>query len=176
MGRLHDIGIRHGTDKATAHKYLDFYEQHIGSPRTILEFGVLNGASLRMWRDAFPDASVIGFDTNPTVNPEGTHVLKGDATDKNNWLRLWQPKFDLIIDDASHMVADQIAAFNLWWPCVNDGGHYIIEDIHTMHYDHYNPEKVDVKKWIEGLGIRHEYFWRVPGDESDSGTVIFFKE
>lgn len=174
MGKLHDIGLRHGTDKATHHKYLDFYEARIGNPASILEFGVLNGASLRMWRDAFPDAAVIGLDIAPKVEPEGTNVFRVDCTNLNSWIRRLEPKFDLIIDDGSHVIQDMIAGFNIWWPLINDGGHYIIEDCHTMHYEEYNPNKIDFKKWVTSTGIRHEYFCRTK-DESDSMTVILFK-
>jgi hypothetical protein len=174
MGRLHDIGLKHGTDKATAHKYLDFYEARIGTPKIIYEFGVLNGASLRMWHEAFPDATIIGFDINPVVQPEGTFVVKMDAS-KRNYITDFKPSVDLIVDDASHITQEQIDTFNLWWPFIAPGGCYIIEDIHTMHYTGYNPTGIDLKKWISDLGIRHEYYTRVPGDESDSMTVILYK-
>ena len=46
---LHDYGLQYGSDKATHHGYLTFYEAHIGEPKSIIEFGILNGASLKMW-------------------------------------------------------------------------------------------------------------------------------
>lgn len=171
---LKDWGLFHKTDKATSHQYCDFYEQRIGEPKSIIEFGVLKGASLKMWHSRYPSAVVIGLDIEQKQAPEGTYTFKIDAS-KINWITEIQPKFDLIIDDASHAAADQIESFELWWPLVSDGGRYIIEDIHAMHYDFYNPTGIDFKAWVKGLGIKHEYFWRVPGDESDSGTVIFYK-
>ncbi len=171
---LHQHGLRHGSDKATAHNYLHFYEQRIGNPKSILEFGVLGGASLAMWRDFFPRATVIGLDINKVVPPDGTFFFRLDCT-QPNWITAIKPSFDLIIDDAGHMTLDQVKAFDLWWPMVAEGGMFIIEDCHTMHYEQYNPMKVDFKGWVAGLGIKHEYFWRVPGDESDSGTIIFYK-
>ena len=171
---LHQHGLHHGSDKATAHGYLDFYEARIGKPKSILEFGVLGGASLAMWRDAYPAATVIGLDINKVTPPDGTYFFRLDCTSEN-WITKIKPSFDLIIDDAGHMTLDQVAAFELWWPMVAKGGHFIIEDCHTMHYTQYNPTKFDFKDWVKGLGIKHEYFWRVPGDESDSMTVIFYK-
>jgi hypothetical protein len=171
---LKEWGLFHKTDKATAHQYCDFYEQRIGEPKSIIEFGVLRGSSLKMWASRYPSAVVIGLDIEQKQAPEGTYTFKLDAS-KMNWITEIQPKFDLIIDDASHNTIDQIASFKLWWPLVSSGGHYIIEDIHTMHYDAYNPTKIDLKDWVKGLGIKHEYFWRVSGNESDSGTVIFYK-
>lgn len=169
---LHEWGLHHGSDKATAHKYLDFYEARIGEPQYILEFGVLNGASLKMWRDRYNEALVIGFDIEKKKPIDGVSIYEMDCTDPKID---FYTEIDLIVDDASHNTIDQIKAFEFWWPHVNKGGHYIIEDCHTMHYTQYNPTKIDFKAWVESLGIRHEYFWRVPGDESDSGTVIFYK-
>jgi trans-aconitate methyltransferase len=171
---LHEWGLFHKTDKATAHKYLDFYEARIGEPKSIIEFGVLNGSSLKMWRDRYPGATVIGLDIDQKTAPEGTYFFKLDAS-KENWITKISPQFDLIIDDASHFTLEQVDAFDLWWPLVAKGGKYIIEDCHTMHYTHYNPVEFDFKKWVEGLGIKHEYFLRTPGDESDSMTLILYK-
>lgn len=173
---LHEYAVMHGSDKGKAHKYCDFYEQRIGNPHSILEFGVLNGASLKMWRDRY-NPFVIGLDIEKKPDIPGVTVLQLDATDEKTatWFTYIYNGFDLILDDASHMVADQIKSFQLFWPLVKDGGHYIIEDCHTMHYEQYNPTKIDFKAWVESLGIKHEYYWRVPGDESDSGTLIFYK-
>lgn len=136
-----------------------------------MEFGILNGASLKMWRDRY-SASVYGMDINLPPPIDNVTMWRGDCTIKR-WEDL-STTFDLIIDDASHIIEDMINAFEIWWPKVNPGGFYIIEDIHTMHYEGYNPNKIDLKAWIEGLGIKHEYFRRLP-DESDSMTVIFYK-
>lgn len=168
---LHEWGLFHKSDKATAHGYLDFYEARIGEPKSIMEFGILNGASLKMWRDRY-NAKVFGIDINLPSPIDRVTMWKGDCT--NTRWKVISPTFDLIIDDASHVVEDMIAAFNLWCEKVNVGGCYILEDIHTMHYKEYNPSGIDLKKWIEGLGISHEYFRRLP-DESDSMTVIFYK-
>jgi len=175
MTTLHEFGIIHGSDKAKAHNYLDFYESRIGEPKSIIEFGVLRGSSLKMWHDRYPDATVIGLDINKTDAPEGTFTFKIDAA-KENWITKLNPRFDLILDDASHLTTDQISSFDLWWPLVAKGGCYIIEDIHTMHYDAYNPTKIDLKKWVAELDLPHEYFSRVPNDESDSMTLIIYKK
>ena len=171
---LHEHAVHHGSDKGKAHKYCDFYESRIGEPKRIIEFGILNGASLKMWRDRYRDAVVIGLDIVDTVAPDGCYTFKIDAS-KPNWITKLEAQFDLILDDASHMVVDQISSFELWWPLVAKGGHYVIEDCHTMHYSQYNPAGIDFKRWVESLNIKHEYYSRVPGDESDSMTLIFYK-
>lgn len=178
MITLHDYGILHGSDKATHHNYCGFYQTHLNDPKVILEFGVLNGASLKMWRDFYAGSLVIGLDIEPKPIIEGCLIYQADATNPSSVAIVTKltPSFDLIVDDASHNSKDQIAAFELWWPLINRGGRYVLEDLHTMHYTSYNPDGIDMKKWVESLGIPHKYFNRVSGDESDSMTLIFFKD
>src|SRR4051794_33582731 len=64
---LDAIGLRHGTDKASSdNDYLNFYETFFAPLQniqiSILEIGVLNGASLKTWEDYFPMAKIIGVD------------------------------------------------------------------------------------------------------------------
>lgn len=169
---LHEWGLFHKTDKATFHGYCDFYQEHIGNPRSILEFGVKDGASLKMWRDAYPEASVIGMDINPAKPIIGVQVLMRDCLEGN----ICHSKHDLIIDDASHNTLDQITTFGLWWEAVNKGGAYLVEDVHTQHFTQYNPTKIDFHDWLISLDLPFEYFWRMPEDHSDSGTVIIYKK
>jgi O-antigen biosynthesis protein len=170
---LHEYAVYHGSDKGKYHKYCDFYEANIGKPKSIIEFGVLNGASLKMWRDAYPGSVVIGLDIEDKKPIEGTFVFKLDAT-KENWITRLQPKFDLIVDDASHIVYDQIAAFNIWWPLLAENGCYIIEDIHASLFTAYNPDNFDLFGWIDALPYRKEHYRRSAA-EPDSMTVIIFK-
>ncbi len=60
------IGRRYGTDKVE-HGFCAFYDEHLdasrGRVRKVLEIGVFQGASLQMWRDYFPRATIHGLDT-----------------------------------------------------------------------------------------------------------------
>ena len=40
---------------------------------------------------------------------------------------------DLIIDDGSHINELTFSSFNLFWPLLKDGGHYIIEDTNCCY-------------------------------------------
>jgi trans-aconitate methyltransferase len=174
---LHEWGLFHKTDKATHHGYCSFYEARIGEPKSIVEFGVLNGASLKMWRDRYPKAHIFGVDIEIKEPIHRCNIACASCLTAP-FFDMCDPdyRFDLIIDDASHIVDEQIKAFNLWWPLVNSGGHYIIEDIHTQHFTQYNPDKIDLMAWVKSLGIMYEEFWRNPEDKSDSGTIIFYKK
>lgn len=174
---LHEYGLYHGSDKATAHKYLDFYQAELGKPNIIMEFGVKDGASLKMWRDFYAGSLVIGLDIDNPPCVDGCLVYELDATKEKTVDRLVSlvPQYDLIIDDASHMVTDQIDSLVLWWPYVKLGGHYIIEDMHTQYFDHYNPLKIYLVNTLNAMGMKYKEFWRNPEDKSDSGTVILYK-
>jgi len=173
MKTLHEWAVYHGSDKGKAHKYCDFYQEHIGQPKSIIEFGVLNGSSLKMWRDAYPGSVVIGLDIEEKTPVDGAFVFKVDAT-KESWITRLKPKFDLILDDASHVVEDQIASFNLWWPLLNKGGCYIIEDIHASLFTAYNKTGMDMFGWVADLPYPKKHYRRSPA-ETDSMTVIIFK-
>jgi hypothetical protein len=164
MGLLHTIGLKYGTNKATYHKYCDFYEKELinVSPKRILEIGIgtiatvgAYGTSLKMWSDFYPTATVVGLDIDATAvnqnygqNIETRFVdcssVKSIKTSINNEM------YDIIIDDGSHMQSHQQNALETLWSNLSKGGVYIIEDIHhfdptfnefykTKHDDHHNP-------------------------------------
>ena len=126
----------HG-DKGTAHTYIDEYEKLLAPYRngsTIMEIGLYHGESLRMWEDYFTNSTIIGVDINPNtiqnLIDEGTHnIIISDATKLEFLSHITDHTFDVIIDDGSHILEDQINSFNLLRDKMNSGGLYIIEDI-----------------------------------------------
>lgn len=122
----------HGSDKGTEHSYLPFYEGVLASvreqPIRLLEIGVLNGDSLRLWRRYFVAAEVVGIDINPDTPPvDGTTLVIGDARQTGMAVDLGQ--FDVIVDDGSHAPDDVVAVFAEIFPHLAPGGLYVIEDI-----------------------------------------------
>lgn len=90
------------------------------------------GGSLRAWRDYFPNAHIVGIDTQPdtqfTENRITTWLV--DSTNLTNlYVALLEQSFDLIIDDGDHHPTSQLITLNNLWPRVKPGGAYIIEDI-----------------------------------------------
>jgi hypothetical protein len=76
MGLLHELGLKYGTNKATFHKYCDFYENELANvkPQRILEIGIGTlatvgsyGTSLKMWSDFYPNAVIVGADIDATA-------------------------------------------------------------------------------------------------------------
>jgi hypothetical protein len=129
MTELCDLATKYGTDKGPAgHNYTPRYDAHFAPFRNesfnLLEIGVLEGASLRMWRDYFRNASVLGIDINPVPDDVQGRTWRGDVKNSPDFGQ----QFRVIVDDGSHRAADVVAAFDRLWPAVEPGGWYCIED------------------------------------------------
>src|SRR5258707_12788916 len=76
---LPDIALRDGSDKAWCHhythRYAPLFQPIRAQPIRLLELGVKDGASLRMWREYFPHASIFGDDIIPGAVPDCTEFL-----------------------------------------------------------------------------------------------------
>ena len=142
---LDELAIKHGTDKSSkCHNYTAIYEQMFEPIRNeslkILEIGVLDGASLRMWLEYFPNAEIHGVDINldqmkgPVLNSERLIIHIGNQSDKD-FLDSIGTDFDIVTDDGSHQVTDQIFSFKCLWPTTKMV--YIVEDVYTSYLARY---------------------------------------
>jgi len=148
---LTDIGLKHQTDKATHHGYTRIYEQYLhhlrDQPITLLELGwgghedpESGGASVAMWREYFPNATVIGVDVEPKVNHlDGVDFHQGSQADPGflQGLHDRYGDFDVIIDDASHLSSLTIRSWELLYPRLKPGGLYFVEDVHMAYHAHF---------------------------------------
>lgn len=143
MDTLDQIGLKYKTDKSSmTHCYLETYEKYFepwrSKPFTLLELGVAGGASIKTWREYFPNAKVYGIDINPDCAGEGVFI--GSQTDglflQKVLDEIGTP--DLIIDDASHYGPFTIETFKLLFKKVAPGGYYIVEDTATFYNTHYS--------------------------------------
>src|SRR5690349_7888933 len=85
---LDELAIKYGSDKSSKeHGYMNFYENILPkSPTSILEIGILKGASMRVWKDYFPEAKLFGLDLfaeNPIPEIEGISWFKGSQSDED---------------------------------------------------------------------------------------------
>ena len=96
-----------------------------------MEIGVCQGHSLKMWRDFFPNARIIGIDINPPVlDIEGCEFYICDQNNPETINTVLKDiEFDIIIDDGSHVLEHQITSFKTLFDKVKKDGLYIIEDI-----------------------------------------------
>lgn len=133
----------------TYHKekhFLEAYEKHFKDrkPTRILEIGVQSGGSLELWRQYFPTAEIIGIDTDESCKEhegENIKVFIGDQHDVKFLETLGN--FDIIIDDGGHYMTQQQVSMNtLLANQLNDGGLYVIEDLHTSYWEQF----LDIRK------------------------------
>jgi demethylmacrocin O-methyltransferase len=99
----------------------------------VLELGVQSGASLQLWKDLWPCATVVGVDVDPNaVWPADTVRVVCDQADRDLPQALAKAcgtePFDLIVDDASHLIGPTMTTWHRLWPLVRPGGLYVWED------------------------------------------------
>jgi hypothetical protein len=154
MDRLSQLAMKHGCNKCpewggAGHSYTPFYDELFRGRkvRRLLEIGIWQGASLRMWEEYFPDAEIVGIDINPAnlIWSGRIHSYQCDQNDEQALHDLmWDvvrpdgtptstlashDGFDVIIDDGSHRAAHQIASANTLLPLLSWRGIYVIEDV-----------------------------------------------
>jgi hypothetical protein len=143
--RLCELAQKYGTDKFGRHNYTSCYHNLLKdrAVRRMLEIGIGTkhcmgedyqpGASLRMWRDYFPDAEIWGWDCDRGVltNEHRIFTHYCDQSQYNS-LKLAADAagpFDFIIDDGSHFIEHQSLTANFLIPRMALKGLYVIEDV-----------------------------------------------
>ena len=142
--------------------YLDVYAEYFtrANRGSLLEIGVKDGDSLRLWRTNFN--YVCGIDIDPSCKQHeeyGIEIAIGSQDDPE-FLKscFWDTPvhvpvtapvlrtFDVIIDDGSHINTFTLASFKYLWPRLNPGGLYIIEDL-MCSYDKLQSEQNILSIW-----------------------------
>ncbi len=108
-------------------------------PIRLLELGVHQGTSMRMWESYFPIATVVGLDgeVKPEAFPTGgrfhfVHGAQDDPALLDQVIAIAGGSFDIIIDDCSHLGCHTARSFAHLFPKgLVAGGIYIIEDTCT---------------------------------------------
>lgn len=101
----------------------------------LLEVGVRGGGSLMMWSDFFEKGEIHGIDIDISqigvkIDKKRIHLYEGDAYTKSEAKKIFgNKKFDIIVDDGSHILDHQISFLNIYCDFLSDGGVIIIEDI-----------------------------------------------
>ena len=143
---------KYGSDKGISnHGFTPFYDKHLSSIRVnakkIVEIGVDKGNSLKMWKEYFPNATIIGADVNidPNLIDERIKLKTVDQSKRLHLVALKEANdADVIIDDGSHMMNHQQTTLGVLFMKLKKGGFYILEDLHTsLIHDYVVPFQND---------------------------------
>lgn len=144
--KLTEIGLKHGTDKAFFHLFTEFYndcfENYLNKEINILEIGIAKGKSILMLKEYFPNANIYAIDIDKdSVNLElgdSVHKFLCSQDDFEKLNKIFNNlKFDIIIEDGSHMTSHQQSSLGFFFNFLNKDGIYICEDLHTSHNNEY---------------------------------------
>lgn len=136
---LTEIADHYKTDKGTIrHNYTAVYEKYLEPLRSrpalhLLEIGVACGASLKAWSTYFRDASVIGVDVREDCLKLCRRFPRIEIRLCDARRQAQPERFDVIVDDGSHISADIVEIFRANWPSLKPGGLYFIEDLKCTH-------------------------------------------
>lgn len=151
MQTLHDIAKVYGYGKIATYidVYADLFEPLRDKNLKILEIGVYDGASMKMWLSYFPNAFLVGLDNLNVVKLTGfedrSKFYQGNQEDVGLLKKIADEHkhFDIIIDDAAHVGNIARISYDFLFDFVNPGGLYIIEDWGTGYW----PTWVDGKQF-----------------------------
>jgi len=131
-----DIGCN---DKNSTHTYLETYDELFKPYQdgcNFMEIGLALGDSIKLFDEYFINSKIVGVDISVVFPPKEYKnevvIIEADATKESFLDHIKDNMFDIILDDGSHMEADQVATFNLLKSRMNPGGLYIIEDILSL--------------------------------------------
>jgi hypothetical protein len=154
------VMARCGSDKG-ANRYTPLYsalfKKRVDQPLQVLELGLgtnnvdvlsnmgvfgVPGASLRGWRQLFPQARVYGADIDRRILFEEDRIktFYCDQLDRSSIDELWsQPELrngvDIIIEDGLHTFEANVSFLEASLSHVRPGGFYIAEDIGWQHFE-----------------------------------------
>ena len=159
----------------SAYNYTDIYQAYFGRIRNqvknFCEIGLgvpgpnwtsdiahgsneVGGGSMRMWQEFFPNAKIHGLDINPAKHLDNKQVTtyRVDQSSKESLAafksQTRKVKFDIIVDDGSHIADHQQLSLSLLWERLASGGYYVIEDLNDLRpgearHTKHAPDKAD---------------------------------
>jgi hypothetical protein len=159
------------TDKNTAHSYLPLY-QHLlikkkETAKNVLEVGIYNGGSIKLWNDFFTNSNVHALDIMNELNVweeiKNKERIKlytsSDAYNNDffvtNFLNK-NIKCDFMLDDGPHTLESQKQFIKLYSQIMTDDGILIIEDVQTWDWIDILANEVpeNLKQYIKVYDLR----------------------
>ena len=125
--------------KIIAHGYAKIYEKYLKDNKdgisNIIELGSFYGNASAAFFFYFKNAQIYSADINPDMYLYSSKRLENFFTDTSSRSSIEKNilnkniKFDLIIEDASHMLKDQIISLFILFKTLKSGGLFIVEEI-----------------------------------------------
>lgn len=161
---LDELAIRHGTDKSSLHhNYCHIYEQYFKhlqhEPILFVTVGVggyeypdRGGQCLRMWREWFTKARIIGIDLyKKDFAIPGVEIMQ--CSQDNPYMADICRGANIFIDDGAHTSLLTLRTFNIVWPVLSSAGIYVIEDVECSYGNYGN--------WADAAPL-HDYKYPTP--------------
>lgn len=158
------LAYKYGTDKCPRikHNYTPYYYELLKDKeiKKVIEMGIgyyenikygkhnwdknlkrkyYKGASLKMWRDFFPEAQIYGVDIQKDTMFESKRIKtfvydERKGSHMKDLIKKTGSDIDLFIDDGSHSVRNQVQLAKFILPMLDNGAIYIIEDVGRPNY------------------------------------------
>jgi cephalosporin hydroxylase len=168
---LEDLVDNTRTDKNNRHSYLPLYQDLLvnkkESAKNVLEIGILDGGSIKLWSDFFINANVYGLDImdinnvweeiknkdniilHTSIDAYNDDYFISNFLDKNI-------KFDFMLDDGPHTLESMIQFIKLYSQIMTDDGILIIEDVQCWEWIDILKNEVpeDLKQFIKTYDLR----------------------
>lgn len=131
------------SDKGTCHNYIYVYDRLLepfkDKPINFLEIGLWDGNSLYLWDKYFTNKNTVihGIDIDIKSNvtdkkfTSRVNIFKQNANTFDENEQLSEMKYDIIIEDGSHTLSDQLNFVQIFKKRINPGGMFLIEDIQS---------------------------------------------
>ena len=141
---------KYETDKSNKiHGFTKYYIKHLNRLKNkklnFLEIGSAGGGSAAAFVHYFNKSNIFCLDVNLTLVRYKSDRINFFGLDSSNSKMLYKfnknieekfsvKKFDIIIDDGSHILSDQLFSINYFYKYLKKGGYYIIEDYKFPNY------------------------------------------
>lgn len=145
-------------------------------PERILEIGVHRGLSIKAWRQAWPDAEIVGIDTDFShLEFEDFMCVECDSHDPKTAeliAELSPGRFDFVFVDGDHSLEGVRKDYEIYKNFVEDGGIMAFHDIMR------SPERisyhagVECRTFFDEVKVEHANMEIWNGEASDNGPGI----
>ena len=137
------------TDKNTVHSYLELYQRLLApkehTAKNVLEVGIYDGGSIKLWSDFFTNATVYGLDIMPKTkvwekiqnNPNIRLYTEQNAYDDAFFQKTFLDeniRFDFMLDDGPHTLDSMLQFIRLYSQIMTEDGILIIEDVQSINW------------------------------------------